>query len=302
MYFSFGTESAVETLVALSKPYAPDRKIGSARELKAAYLRFLEHYQPQVPAPVGGTPIFATDADLVEHLAGFFRVKSWLNDKSQGRMIEGQFSDVLDRTRRLERGFSELSLVAPEFVEVFEIAINYVFCASSTLAGGGTTSSALGVIWAAHRNAWSKTDIFEFFVHELTHNMVFLDECRFRHYPDYASLSMPENFVQSAILSIPRPLDKVVHSLMVATEVLLFREQVSGHPVAPALHPKTDILLAKATRCLTSLDSLKNYAALLTPRGRLLVERAKSVVAMLSAKHTVNEYDDANFRSVPLEI
>jgi hypothetical protein len=305
MYYMFGSRAALETLVALSQPHARHAKIRDVADFKEAYAAFLKTYQPGVPRPASTGPVFVTEADTIERLAGFFRVKSWLNDRNQGKVIEGRFDDVLDRIRVLEAGLDALAGVDGDFVELFRLAINFVFCASSRLAGGGTTSSALGVIWAAHRDNWSRNDVFEFFVHELAHNLVFLDECRFRHYPDYPALALPENYARSAILSMQRPLDKVVHSLVVAAEVLRFRERVIGHPDAPALHPTTEVLLAKASQSYRSVAAHPRLVELTSARVRELIERAGEIIEALALKQGVTH--DAReqahgFQSVPLAI
>lgn len=50
---------------------------------------------------------------------------------------------------------------------------------------------------------------------------MFLDELRYSHYA-YARILDPSTYARSAILNIDRPLDKVLHSIVVAVEILLF--------------------------------------------------------------------------------
>ena len=152
-----------------------------------------------------------------------------------------------------------------------------IFSCSSDNAGGGSTSAAIGCIWINPRPHWSENDFFEFFVHELTHNLVFLDELRYRHYTNYSSIIIEENYSPSAILARKRPLDKVFHSILVSTEVLLTRQSLLGHPETPRAHPPTQIML---DQCLYSIRSLEENNAVFS----LLTERSQTLLALCKSK------------------
>jgi hypothetical protein len=100
-------------------------------------------------------------------------------------------------------------------------------------------------------------------VHELTHHALFIDEHRYGHY-DYPVILAPETWAQSALLKTPRPLDKVIHSIIVATEIVMFREQCLGHPAAPLVHPPTAKI---CTQISQSLDSVEDQIAAQTRQG-----------------------------------
>lgn len=164
----------------------------------------------------------------------------------------------------------------PEFAELLSFVTKLVFSAKSTVAGGGSTSSAVGVMWADIRKTWSFQDITEFFVHELGHSLMFLDELRYRHYVSLRDAVDPRSFAMSAILETQRPLDKVLHSLVVATDVLLARERWLGHPANPKLHPPSPVMRAA---CLKTVDSiLLNEASIgqLSARGVELVNLCRT--------------------------
>lgn len=69
---------------------------------------------------------------------------------------------------------------------------------------------------------------------------------------------LEENYAMSAILAKKRPLDKVFHSILVCTEVLLARRDVFGHPAAPKLHPPTSIMLNQAFESIIYLEKNLN--------------------------------------------
>jgi hypothetical protein len=57
----------------------------------------------------------------------------------------------------------------------------------------------------------------------LAYHLLLIDERVHGHYVSYAKLADKRNYAHSAILKCNRPLDKVFHSLVVATELLASR-------------------------------------------------------------------------------
>src|SRR5262249_34007154 len=137
---------------------------------------------------------------------------------------------------------------------------------------GGTSSGALGVISLLHPLERNADTIYELLVHETTHLMMFIDERRSRHYRDSHALANPENFAVSAVYQKRRPLDKVLHSIVVSTEVLLHRKRVLGHASASTVHPPTETLAPATLASCESILELQSRRQLLAPRGVQLVE------------------------------
>ena len=160
----------------------------------------------------------------------------------------------------------------PELFNLFQLTIEKIFYAGSMVAGGGSSSGALGCIWLNPRAYWKEQDYLEFFVHELTHNLLFLDERRETHYPFYSELEKSENFALSAILKRGRPLDKVIHSLFVVYEVLSFRIRHFNPAAKTFLHPDTVMLFQGAEDTLQSLRKVK---------PQLLSEHLKNMILEL---------------------
>ena len=137
------------------------------------------------------------------------------------------------------------------------------------------------------RSYWSANDFIEFFIYEMTHTLLFLDERRFQHYRDYPALANSRNFALSAILRRPRPLDKTVHSLLVAVEVLSYCEQVSGHPSHPMLHPRSPLIFDSYWQTLHSLRKMGNLQELVTPRVIHLLESCEE--SLVRIEKTLSE-------------
>ena len=151
-----------------------------------------------------------------------------------------------------------------------------VFCGGSAQAVGGTTSAAIGVVWGNPEKEWGECDYLEYFVHELTHTLMFLDELRFLHYKNQDAMRDGENFSLSAILQVERPLDRVLHSIVVATEVLLLRKRNLVNHSQCQIHPSTDHLVESTQRSIERLRSHPSRHYILTSRAWDIVEMCRS--------------------------
>ena len=155
---------------------------------------------------------------------------------------------------------------------LFLLAITGLFHAPSGHAGGGTTSAAIGVIWVDPRPSWSHGDLFEMMVHELNHTLMFVDEYARRNYRDLVEVSKKKYYLRSAILAKDRPLDKVVHGLVVSTEVLMSRIKNDMDPAKPHVHPPSKVMLQKAFATARLLIASEIVRGLCTDRAIDLIE------------------------------
>lgn len=265
-----GKEKIVANLISLSYPFNTT-KDHSFAGLKKAYKGFLQHIQPDIPKGSKDAVEFVKDPHLTNKLMAIFDEKSRLDDFDE---VFSQAAPQGVNLEELENHYLSLKDYDETLFNVFSLVVNLIFTSPSGLAGGGSSSGAVGCIWVNPRPNWTKQDFLEFFIHELTHNLVFLDEYRFHHYTDYSQILSESNFTISAILSKKRPLDKVFHSIIVSTEILLSRNDL-GHPSAPKLHPKSATLLEKTMRSIESLENFAECYSLLTARGKELITLCK---------------------------
>jgi hypothetical protein len=145
--------------------------------------------------------------------------------------------------------------LCPQHAALFNTIITDIFILPSSVAKGGSTSQAIGVVWANPHIDYAIHDVMEMLLHEFTHHTLFIDELRYSHY-NYPAIADKSSWATSAILNTPRPLDKVLHSAVVSIEILLLREQCIGHPSCPRVHPPTDVMLSQLTQAITSIDSI----------------------------------------------
>ncbi|TCM59378.1 hypothetical protein EC844_14410 [Acinetobacter calcoaceticus] len=205
---------------------------------------------------------------------------SSLDDKNQKFTISDKIetNNLNDQLIRINDSLNELSLHSNEHYHLFNNMITDVFILPSLEARGGSSSTALGIIWANPRLTHTINDITEFLIHELTHNSLFIDERRFGHYC-YDSILDESTWANSAILKIPRPIDKVIHSIIVSLEIILYRDIAIGHPPKPKLHPPTEVMLKQIDDSIFSVESvlLQNKKEILKERTLNLLENVKNM-------------------------
>lgn len=289
MYHSFGTRDIIETIILLSHQASGSQQPASSQALKTAYSLALHRLQPKVPLMVEPRTLFTTDPAITQAIMPLYRVHTAINDLNQHNLLaEDSTDDFSMEVARLERILQEAFAPCDDLWKIFNLVINYVFCAPAspaTQVHGASTSAAVGVIWATPLSLLSRQDIAEFFLHELTHNLVHLDELRHGHYQDSRLLPIPGNYASSSVLQRRRPMDKALHSLVVATEILLFRERYTGHPESPVVHPPSRQLLESALDCglsIAELHSRRDFV--LTKRAVQLVDRCQEIISHISAR------------------
>lgn len=278
-----GLEAILENILALSLPYMDNSEL-SFLNLKKAYRKYLDHIQPNTPKGENDSVEFLKNILITKKLVSIFEEKSRLDDFDDIFTEEKIFQ--VEHLDPAEKYFKEIKKIDEELFSIFSLVINIIFSGPSNKAGGGSTSGAIGCIWINPRSNWSKFDFIEFFIHEMTHNLVFIDEYRYHHYTDYSKMLLTENYTVSAILAKRRPLDKVFHSIIVSTEILLTRSAILGHPKTPMLHPSTEIMLEKTLKSINELENSASIFDLLTDRGKELVGLCKKALENIESRES----------------
>jgi hypothetical protein len=278
MYYSFGQQYGYNLLYPVARRdfTRPASELGLA-DFQRAYARWIASIQPALPEPVQGVEL-VTDEHREELLLRPLLEPSILDDRDHYKDLHRFKTIQRDRDQVAREAAFVAELVQsfhakdPGFWEIFDIYTNYVVFPDSKSSTGGTSSGALGVIYLVHPHQRNADTIYELLVHETTHLMMFVDERRSRHYRDSHALANPDNFAVSAVYQKRRPLDKVLHSIVVSTEVLLHREHVLGHGSESTVHPPTATLAPATLASCESILELQGHKPLLAPRGVQLVE------------------------------
>ena len=281
MILQMGVAAQIETLVALvaATNARSSERLSSLNGLKEGYRRFLASLKQRTIDVHSHEPAYATTASDARNLATLFSNGSLLDDKLQSDVItETDDSERELKRERVDNALREISLYCPHYGEIFRTIVTDIFISPSSVARAGSTSHAIGVIWVNPKLSYATFDLMEIMLHEFTHQTVFLDELRYGHY-SYRAVADRSTWAKSAILNISRPLDKVLHSAVVATEILLFRQLYIGQPAVHRVHPPTEIMLRQLDESVSSIETTAlKYPGILTSRGSALVSKIRQVM------------------------
>lgn len=275
MYYLLGLERNLETIAVVSKNFLQQSsKEISFGDFKEAYFKFTQYLNPCIPRPSTLHEIcFVADEDLTNRLTGFF-----IEDVGSEKHVSGyQFQKICEKIS-LERKFT-LIKKALDFYQknnqdcsfLTNLLFSYICLIQSDNVICATTPKALGLLLMDAKE-WSTWDICEMFVHETTHQLVSLDEYRYEHYSNILELNKIDNYALSAIRKCKRPLNKVVHSIVVAYEILEYRNQLAEFNVTINVHPATKILIEQIKESIKSINCIKHINELLMPRARSIID------------------------------
>ena len=284
MLLQTSIDSQLQNLITVAATASSNyRAMGGTRDIIAGYKAFIAtNYKRHIVERHVDVPLaerFVTELEECSKLSTIFfdGAASKLDDLEQCSAIELNVIEDEQAKKKeiMQSGLAALKIISPEHHALAELLVTDIVVLPSRLAFGGSTSDGLGIVWANPNLNWRALDASEFLVHELTHQCMFLDEICNNHY-HYDAILKEENWAQSAILNKLRPVDKVLHSVAVAIELLLFRER-AGHPASSKAHPPTTKLIQQTNNSIASLKELNNR------NHHLLTDRAKEILENCSA-------------------
>lgn len=275
MFYLYGEPECLRTLLLLTAQNGAVARETS--QLRDYYLDFVTAIGGPELRPRDLAEQITFDEARIAQLIAKHTDQAAPNDLAVGA-IETPLAARQEAMARVTAAIAHLGKVNAGLRRVFDLVIHTLYFHRSRDSGGGSISSAPGVIWCSQRRTWSTTDIAEFLVHELTHNMLFLDERRYEHYTDPGALADPDNYAVSAVLKRPRPLDRTFHSLVVASEVLSFRQE-NGEPEAPFVHPSTQELLHACRTAIEGIRAVISRKSLVSSRFLEILERVDEQTA-----------------------
>jgi hypothetical protein len=257
-------------------------------DFQRAHRRWLGRKQPWIASRTDPEVLFCDDAALEENLLAALHVPSELDDLEHYKDTKAFKRVAADRIKiaadaaHAARMYREFRARDAAFWDVFSVFVTHVVSVESKFSWGGTTSEAMGVIYLVDPQKRGPMALYELLVHECTHLMMFVDQARSPHYRSFKALADERNFCRSAVYEMSRPLDKVLHSLVVATEVLLHRENVLGHHADTSVHPETPKLIASSLTTADAILALQARRPILAPRGVWLTTHCKELLRRLA--------------------
>jgi hypothetical protein len=269
MYWLYGFSKQIQTVFALTKE--GDTKISTLDDLRYFYLHFLAKHQPNTI--LNNKDLFVDDIFIEDQL-----FKTFCKDNPDVLRADKKRS-LLEKSSTLTQAkdaFYDLKKNNNEIYQLLYLTMHAIVFIQSENIASGSSSLLLGVLWLNFPATFSEIDITELYVHELTHTLLFLDELRYNHY-NYAKIRDQNYFTQSAIMHQKRRLDKVLHSIVVAHEILHTRKNFFGHyKGAFKAHPDSKLLLDKTLNSIADVEAQSDIETLLTPRGQEILRDCKT--------------------------
>lgn len=296
MIFLLSIDEQIKNTMALVQKFHK-KSPESYDELKYFYIEFLKKRHPDISNLFSGNDVeFITDRTLAEPFLNKATKhdNSLIDDLNQGHIIDVGISEVHETQISLMKDALEsLKKSYSEFYNSINLVIPSVVFLGSTRARGGSFSGLLGIIWCGIHEGWTIEDYEEFWIHESTHQFLFLDEIVHEHY-DYETFANKENWSQSAILNMRRPLDKVFHSIAVAIEIIAYRLHITKTNNNFRTKPHQDVatLFKQVEESLVSLDeALSRTPHMLKERGYYLLDLYKKNIMSLKDTWLMNLQD-----------
>lgn len=272
MYFTFGAAPILQTAMTLARSEDAS-PVGEPDEILRSFHRYLTNKSTAMRAAYEGgihTPQVLCDPALTEALLDEFETHSPLDDVDY-QIRPDESSNVPDASvaayaDRVQSTLGNALEKDPALGLVVRLALPVAFVRNSGQLVGGTVSNVPGAVWFNVRSSWSDQDIVEFVIHEFTHTLMFLEERRYGFYQNIENLMHKENFALSSIRRDMRPLDKVLHSAMVAAEICALRDQFGFGEESSQVHPSSAELREGVAETISSCAKV-DVSSLLMPRA-----------------------------------
>ena len=259
-------QKAIENIIVLCS--APTGNDLDELLLKKIYQDWLKKIQPHCPIISDNTEAIVVDNKSTDFTDYFIKEDRVTFDQIITESL--MYPDVNVRIQHVKSAIHTLHENEPIKGSLFDLIINSVlFDQGISLGGTSVNPNYIGVI-CIHNDMYAETAaIPELLLHELAHNMLFLDELRYQHYKDYALLKLRANMIDSPYLdkTIKLPLDRVLHRMVVFIEILEYRNKHIGHMTRRSQHSSTDIILQTTKKYIHDIESLNLHNKLLTTRG-----------------------------------
>lgn len=276
MFYLFGINKNLEAISIVSRNFLKtDPFTASFPDLKKAYMKFSCHIQPAIPNNDNQADVCFVEDDLIlDKLSEIFHDPI---SSAEKKVISGfPFEKIIDKKiiknkyNLVKDTINKYQQIIPEFCFLFNLLFSHIFLIKTDHIACATIPKAMGLLLLDHR-LWTMADIFEMLVHETAHQLITLDEYCHVHYFDMEKLNNIDNFAISAMRATKRPLNKVIHSLIVAYEILAHRKTMMESREILKVHPETPVLIKQIRVTLDSIKKLNNLDNILAPRAKNIV-------------------------------
>lgn len=287
MIGTYGLPTILETLSVLVASDGIDPETApedtAAGRLAWSWQQYIRRREPAIPpVDVGHSelPVYIDDAVQGRALLDAFYRGCLLDnvDYELPRYAPDEDERLSESSELISGALAGLAADWPQVRTLYGVLLPIVLVAPSHYLAGGTGSSVPGVLWASIKPTWTEVDAREFLLHELVHTTLYMEEYRHGFYRDIRLLPEEGNLAPSAIRQDRRTLDKVLHSIVVATEILLSRTREGTDPeLLTKIHPDSETLRSGALKSLRAVRD-QNLDGLLLPRPIEILEKCAVVL------------------------
>jgi len=267
-------EKAIETIVLLSS--APVNDDLDELLLKKHYQQWLLKIQLHCPILNDKTEFIEIDNSKINVYDGYFKREDRV-DYEDAISSSIMYPSIKDRIVKIKEGLIDLREKEPLKASLFDLVINTVIFDQNTRGGTSVNPNYVGVMGVHHDMRAEKEAVPELLLHEMTHNLLFLDELRYQHYKNYELLKQNENKMDSPYLNtvIQLPLDRILHRMVVFVEILEYRNKHIGHSVRESQHLSSDIIRNTCHQYISQIEGKNLTEKLLTDRGQKIFESCR---------------------------
>ena len=287
MHYAFGCQLAYTNIFKLSHlKGSPLQQVASLAQLRTLFLEFLVATQRGYVVNQTADRYFSDPESIASSQSAFGA--STLNDLRQDLVLGAPISSE-DRETFAKAIDAALLYIAEHdlhLARVFNLVVNKILLANTgktTIGNGahaGSSSGAIGLIWISGSSLLDNGSLVEVLVHELTHNLMFIDELVHTHY-NYDLIADRRGFCTSAILDRLRPIDKVIHSIAVALEVVMCRRALAFGSCSSAVHPNSAAVVRSSLKSIGSVEDNEFVRSVASNRVFEILEAYRSIADKL---------------------
>ena len=261
MYHSVGPKEVLRSCLLVAVGSRVPEQHGSEAPLRNRLHAALRSREASVSAEPADAPSFVFTGPLHAELARLFplltdergEAPQWRQDACRAG-----WRQLLDRDDML--------------AQLLDLVTHSIFSTNTSRAGSMSERRAVGASWIAPAPNWTTQEVEEAYLHEATHDFLFIDELAYGHFLGGAD----QLTVNSSIRKEPREMPSTLHSAFVAVELLAWRQrhQFSEDAVL-RLHGTSERLRTGALESLGAILDDPRMSAFLAPRMQSLADAAR---------------------------
>lgn len=266
MFYSLGVNELLETCAYLAKPYLVGTGPRSTNNLSLglAWRRMLidELGESIIDSPLVGWN-WISSSDQIELLDDLFEDEgSYRTHLDFGEPPRSW--PELDDQHVVSDGWRLLLTQEPDLGEIASILIATIFSTTSPRRpGSGSLPTRRGTIYVNPTDSWDSRDVVECLLREVTHQAIWNDHLRYRHFPmpvpNIIRTDMIPTSEDGKYVSLPRALALVI----VGAELLRYRER---NPSANIPNESSAVVMERSAFIAERIRGTSNIEKLTTGR------------------------------------